>query len=193
MWSAILSDANEIRKADWAPGRAAGVGESGMGLPLTSQRSQTRLLGPVYSQLPKPWSPGKAEPTSFLGHHPRPCPEGRTAASAQGRTHPPHPCPAQGLPGSPPSPGARGTRRDGGGQVRALPESQLPLLSTWDRTLPSAPSQICSWSSPSPSHHPVPGGTGCQAICIQDQNADGKLQRRCSWPQLADEKTKLTK
>lgn len=123
MWSAILSDANEIRKTGWAPGRAAGVGEAGKGLPLTSQRSQTGLLGPVYSQLPKPWSPGKAEPTSFLGHHPRPCPEGRTAVGAQGRTQPPHPRPPQGLLGSPPSPGARGTRWWAGRGIARKPAS----------------------------------------------------------------------
>lgn len=160
MWSAILSDANEIRKTDWAWGRAAGAGEGGK-VPLTSQRSQTHLLGPVYSQLPEPPVPRKSRAHILPGSPPQTLPRRQAAASCPGKDSASlTPCPPQGLPGFPPSPGARGTRRDGGGQVGVLLESQLPLLSTWDRTLPSAPRQICSWSSPSPSHHLVPDGTG---------------------------------
>lgn len=157
MWSAILSDANEIRKTDWAPGRAAGAGEGGKGLPLTSQRSQTHLLGPVYSQLPKPCSPEKPSPHPSWVTTPDPAQKAgqQPVPGKDSATLTPHP--PQGIPGSSPSPGARGTRRDGGGQVGALLESQLPLLSTWDRTLPSAPSPICSWSSPSPSPSHPPG------------------------------------
>lgn len=111
----------------------------GWSLPLTSQRSQPHLLNPGCSQLPEPWSLEQLSPCPSWDASIRPRPEGWIATSVQGRlvTLTPQllgPSWILSL-----TAGARGIRRGCGGQVGAWLESQLPILSSWDKILPSLP------------------------------------------------------
>lgn len=110
----------------------------GWGLPLTSQRSQPHLLNPGCSA-PRTLVPGTAEPTPFLGRFHQTSRRRLDSSQCPGKTCHPHATTPRGSWLLSLTAGARGIRRDCGGQVGAWLESQLPILSSWDKILPSLP------------------------------------------------------
>lgn len=107
-----------------------GVGESGKGLPLTSQGGQPQLLDPVHAHLPELWSPRESRACTPPG---TPLPDlpweaGQQPVPRKGLGHP-RPTSSSGASGSTPSrQRARGSRRDRSRQVRCCWKADLPPL-----------------------------------------------------------------
>lgn len=106
-----------------------GVGESGKGLPLTSQGGQPQLLDPVHAHLPELWSPRESKACTPPG---TPLPDlpweaGQQPVPRKGLGHP-RPTSSSGASRSTPSrQRARGSRRDRSRQVRCCWKADLPL------------------------------------------------------------------
>lgn len=171
-----------------------GAGEGGKGLPLPRQRSQSHLLGPVYSQLSKPCSPEKPSPHPSWVTNPDPAKKaGQQPVPREGlsRSHPTSSSEATWIS---PSPGVRGTQRDGGGQVGALLEASF-LFSHVGQDTP-----LCSQSylllvitiplTPTQSQMVL---TVCQAIHIPDQTLMESSRGSVVGPRLQMRKPRLTK
>lgn len=184
------------------------MGESGKGLPLTSQGGQPQLLDPVHAHLPELWSPRESRACTPPG---TPLPDlpweaGQQPVPRKGLGHP-RPTSSSGASGSTPSrQRARGSRRDRSRQVRCCWKADLPLSPLQTGHFPPPPITTArlpvhstfiapplppSTSLSSPSTHQVPEGTVCQAIRMITKNPDEKLLRWYHWPSLQMRKPKF--